>query len=68
MPLNVWDRTGPEPTDEQKAEMIAFVRANKLRRGWEDRVRERYNEKKRAREAARGKKKKGGSKRRRRRR
>lgn len=35
IPLHLWDRTGTMPTDEQKAEMAAYIRARSKMESWE---------------------------------
>lgn len=38
IPLNLWDGTGPIPTEEQKVEMFTYVKARQRMDAWEDHV------------------------------
>jgi hypothetical protein len=35
VPLHIWDGTGPHPTTEQQAEMVAYVQARSNMDAWE---------------------------------
>jgi len=41
VPLHVWDGTGDNPTDEQKAEMVAYVKSRSDREAWEEDIKNR---------------------------
>lgn len=40
IPLHIWDGTGPAPSEEQKAEMLAYVKASNKMQAHEDRMNE----------------------------